>query len=106
MSTAPAKARRTSDGRSSNRSSNGSANRSADRPGEPDNTTEAARSGDSSNSGEYEGGKQAPRNVMLADAATSSVGRWAPVPESVQWLAAIARLPSRPAQRVLGLGKE
>jgi len=43
---------------------------------------------------------------MLADATTSSVRRWAPGPEAVKWVASIARHPSRPAQRVLGLGKE
>src|SRR3954464_2940056 len=57
-------------------------------------------------SGEYNSSSRAPLDVMLADATTSSFRRWAPGPEAIQWVSALARHPSRPARRLLGLGKE
>jgi polyhydroxyalkanoate synthase len=64
----------------------------------------ARSNGDSSDSGEYS--SRAPLDVMLTDASTSSLRRWAPGPEAFKWVAAIARSPRRPAERLAGLGKE
>src|SRR3954447_6256272 len=64
------------------------------------------RQPDSTDSGEYDGGSRAPLDVMLTDASTSSLRRWAPGPEALKWVAALARSPRRPAGQIAGLGKE
>ncbi|HSP38551.1 MAG TPA: alpha/beta fold hydrolase [Frankiaceae bacterium] len=63
-------------------------------------------SDDSSASGEYDGGSRAPLDVMLTDASTSSLRRWAPGPEALKWVAAMARNPRQPVGRLAHLGKE
>src|ERR1700710_3028599 len=63
-------------------------------------------SSSSSDRSEFSGGSRAPLDVMLTDASTSSLRRWAPGPEALKWVAAIARKPARPAGRLAFLGKE
>jgi len=43
---------------------------------------------------------------MLTDASTSSIRRWAPGPEALKWVAALARSPREPLGQLAGLGKE
>src|SRR4051812_24672959 len=68
--------------------------------------TETAEGREDDGSGEYSSGSRAPLDVMLADATSSSLRRWAPGPEAIQWVKSMARHPGRPAQRLLGFGKE
>src|SRR3954447_6448535 len=64
------------------------------------------RQPDSTDSGEYDGGSRAPLDVMLTDASTSSLRRWAPGPEALKWVAALAKSPRQPLGQLAGLGKE
>ncbi len=64
------------------------------------------RQSESTDSGEYDGGSRAPLDVMLTDASTSSLRRWAPGPEALKWVAALARSPREPLGQLAGLGKE
>src|SRR3954468_4247083 len=57
-------------------------------------------------SGEYNAGSRAPLDVMLTDASTSSLRRWAPGPEALKWVAALAKSPRQPLGQLAGLGKE
>ena len=43
---------------------------------------------------------------MLTDASTSSLRRWAPGPEALKWVAALAKSPRQPLGQLAGLGKE
>jgi polyhydroxyalkanoate synthase len=69
-------------------------------------TSGTASAGAGSDGSEGFTGSGAPFDVMLTDAGSSTLRRWAPGPEALKWVAALARSPRRPVGRLASLGKE
>jgi polyhydroxyalkanoate synthase len=69
-------------------------------------TSDRSSAHDEQENGGSSAGSQAPFDVMLSDASTSSLRRWLPGREGLMFLSALARNPRQPGKRLAGLGKE